>query len=247
MSRIKAAFIHFLVSLMIVFAIFLTMFTLWYPDEYFNLMGGKKLIYLIAGVDVLLGPLLTLAIFDSKKRLIKFDLTCIAIFQIAAMSYGLYVMLQARPIFTVFNKDAFYVASVVDIVPSELAKGAKQKWKTASLTGPKLVVSSPNGKNKFEKMFYETESQTGTMQQYPRFYDEYENHIQDVIKAGKPLSQLIEIDNKNRNPIKDFSNDIKRPIEDFLYIPIYSMTGSMSAIIDKKTGELIKIIDIEIK
>ena len=210
-------------------------------------MGGKKLIYLIAGVDIFLGPLLTLAIFDSKKKLIKFDLACIALIQIVAMSYGLYVMLQARPIFTVFNKDAFYVASVVDIVPSELAKGSREEWRTASLTGPKLVASSPNHKNKFEKMFYETESQTGTMQQYPRFYDEYKNHIQDVIKAGKPLSQLIEKNDKNKNLIKNFSNDLKRPIEDFLYLPIYSMTGSMSAIVDRKTGELIKIIDIEIK
>ena len=125
MSRFKAAGLHFLISLIVVSTIIILMLNLWYPDSYFKLMGGKNLVYLISGVDVFLGPLLTLAVFKAGKKGLKFDLACISLLQIAAMSYGLFVMIQARPVFIVFNKDAFFVASVVDIVPSELAKGKK--------------------------------------------------------------------------------------------------------------------------
>lgn len=243
MSRIKAAVIHFIISLTIVSAIVIVMLTLWYPHAYLDLMGGKTLIYLIAGVDIFLGPLLTLAVFDANKKLIKFDLTCIAVLQIAAMSYGFYVMFQARPIFTVYNKNAFYVASVVDIVPSELAKGKRKEWRTASLTGPKLAAAKPDSNSKYETIFYETESQTNTIQQYPIFYDDYKNHLASVIKAGKPLAELAKISPDNKRAVDRLLTKKKQTSGDFLFLPIYAVTGEMSAIVDAKTGEFIEIID----
>ncbi len=244
MSRFKAAALHFLISLALVFTIIVLMLTLWFPNAYFELMGGKVLIYLIAGVDIFLGPLLTLAVFRTGKKGLKFDLACIAMLQVAAMSYGLYVMFAARPIFTVFNKDAFYVASLVDIVPSELAKGSKSEWRTASITGPRLVAAAVSGaKNDPKKVFYETESQMGLAQQYPRFYDDYANHKLDAIKAGRPLSALAKINSGNKQSVDKFLVEIKRPTLDFLFLPIYSVTGQMSAIIDAKTGDFIQIID----
>ena len=244
MSRFKAAALHFLISLAVVASIISIMLTLWFPNAYFKLMGGKTLIYLIAGVDVLLGPLLTLAVFKAGKKSLTFDLTCIAILQVAAMSYGLYVTFTARPIFTAFNKDAFYVASVVDIVPSELAKGKKTEWRTASITGPRLVAAAtPDKENKSETVFYEIESQMGVAQQYPRLYDDYANHKLDVIKAGKPLSVLAKISFENKQAIDKFLSEVKRPTLDFLFLPIYSATGEMSVIVDAKTGDFIQIID----
>lgn len=220
------------------------MLTVWYPSEYFKLMNGQTLIYLIAGVDIFIGPLLTLAVFRTGKKGLKFDLACIAALQIVAMSYGLYVMLQARPIFTMFNKDAFFVASVVDIVPAELAKGKKEEWRTAPITGPKLVAAAtPDPKNRYQTVFYETESQTWTIQQYPRYYDEYYKHKDEVIKAGKPLNNLAELSSENRKKIDVFLKHEKRPITDFLFLPIRSATGEMSAVIDAKTADFIRIID----
>ena len=246
MSRFKAAALHFLISLAVVATITTVMLTLWYPNAYFKLMGGKTLIYLIASVDVFLGPLLTLAVFKSGKKGLKFDLTCIAMLQVAAMSYGLYVMFVARPIFTAFNKNAFYVASVVDIVPSELAKGKKTEWRTASITGPRLVaMAALDKKNKLETIFYETESQMGVAQQYPRLYDDYANHVQDVIKAGKPLSELAELSPENKLAVSNLLKEANRPIKSFLFLPIYSVTGEMSAIVDAKTGNFIQIIDAQ--
>ena len=248
MSRFKATTLHFFISLTVIASIITIMLTLWFPGAYFKLMGGKTLIYLIAGVDVFLGPLLTLAVFKTGKKWLKFDLACIATLQVVAMSYGLYVMFEARPVFTVFNKNAFYIASVVDILPSELAKGKTTEWSTFSITGPRLVAATAlDQKNKLETIFYETESQMGVAQQYPRFYDDYVNHISDVIKSGKPLSLLSEKSAENKKAINILLLETGRPILDFLFLPIYSVTGTMSAIVDAKTGDFVEIIDASLK
>lgn len=246
MSRFKAAAIHFFFSITAVATIIILMLFLWYPHAYFKLMGGNTLIYLIAGVDVFIGPLLTMVVFKTGKKSLKFDLACIAVLQVAAMSYGLYVMFEARPIFTVFNQNAFYVASVVDIYPKELLKGKKEEWHTASVTGPRLVASAkPNKRDKTEAMFYEIQSDMKLTQQYPRLYDDYANHQTEVVKVGKALSELISINRENKQAIDSFLKKLNRPMADFLFLPIYSAVSQMSAIVDAKTGEFVQIIDAQ--
>jgi hypothetical protein len=239
MNRFKASGIHFLISVIIVSILLMLMFALWYPSSYFSLMGGGKLISLIAGVDVFLGPLLTLIVFKPQKKSLKFDLTCIAMLQIIAMSYGMYVMFEARPVFTVFNKTNFHVVSVVDIHPQELAKGKSEKWRTLSITGPVLVaIGAPDKNDKVETAFAMVEAEHAY--RYPRLYDDYEAHKPEVIKAAKPLKDLV-VDDKN-SAINNFLLDQNRPISDFGYLPIKSEVSEASAIIDIKTGNLIKII-----
>lgn len=242
MNRFKASGIHFLISLIIVSFLLMMMFVLWYPDSYFSLMGGGKLISLIAGVDVFLGPLLTLIVFNTQKKSLKFDLTCIAVVQIIAMSYGMYVMFEARPVFTVFNKTNFHVVSVVDIHPQELAKGKSKQWRTLSISGPELVaIGTPDKNNKEETAFAMVES--AHAYRYPRLYDKYEAYINDVIKVAKPLKDLTKHDKKS--VINDFLQQQQRPSSDFVFLPIKSEITEMSAIIDVKTGNLIKIVDIK--
>ncbi len=243
MPRLKAAAIHFLISIIVVITIITLMLTLWYPHAYFKLMGGTKLIYLIGGVDVFIGPLLTFIVFKTGKKSLRFDLAVIGMLQVAAMSYGLYVMFEARPIFTVFNIDTFYVESVVDIVPSQLAKAKKQEWRTASITGPRLVAigMSYDYQNKEDKNL--VFALGNRVQTYPKVYEDYAKHQLAVIKAGKALSELIAVSADNKTNVDAFLQKTYRPMTDFLFLPIYSAVSQMSAIVDAKTGELIEIID----
>ena len=245
MSQFKAAAYHFLISIAVVSAIITLMLILWYPNAYFKLMGGKTLIYLIAGVDVFMGPLLTMVVFKAGKKSLKFDLACIAILQMAAMSYGLYVMFEARPIFTVFYQDAFYVASVVDIVPSELTKGKTEALRTASLTGPRLAaIGKPKDyKNKEDNLLIYAQDKMAC--RYPKVYEAYAKYQADAAKAGKPLATLAEMSTENKTSVDAFLQKKNRPADDFLFLPIYSAVSQMAAIVDAKTGEFVQIVDAQ--
>ncbi len=74
MSRWKAAGIHLSISILIGLVVGALLFGVWYPPPFFHAAGADMLVLLLVGVDVVLGPLLTLIVFKSGKRGLKFDL-----------------------------------------------------------------------------------------------------------------------------------------------------------------------------
>jgi len=67
-TRWQAAQIHLGISAMIAALVVWIMLYLWYPEPYFRVSGGQTLLLLLIGVDVVIGPLLTLIVFDPRKR-----------------------------------------------------------------------------------------------------------------------------------------------------------------------------------
>src|SRR5436190_21384151 len=86
-NRWKASAIHLAISAAIGISVVVLMLALWYPQHYFAAMGGGTLIMLLIGVDVVIGPLITLIVFDPKKKNLRFDLAVIALLQLAALVY----------------------------------------------------------------------------------------------------------------------------------------------------------------
>jgi len=242
MTKLKAALLHLTLSITIVGTALILMLTLWYPNVYFKLMNGKELIFLIGGVDIFLGPMLTFVVFQKNKKSLKFDLAVISFLQVAALCYGLKVMYDARPVFTVFNKNSFQVLSALDIVPSELTLAKKKEWRSYSVTGPTLVAISKVDKSNKKEWFFAAAAGDGVVR-YPRLYDDYNKHQPEVIAAGLPLSELIQLSDPNKVAIEKFMSKRNSALTDFLYLPTWSMTNEMAAIINAKTGEFVQIID----
>ncbi len=83
-------------------------------------MGGYQGIRIVAGVDLVLGPLLTLMIFNPRKRagLIKFDLTVIGLIQFTALAAGCWLVYQERPVVQVLSDDGLYIHSLSEFKDS---------------------------------------------------------------------------------------------------------------------------------
>src|SRR5258708_32700411 len=110
MTRWRASGLHLFLSIAIAAAVLALMLSLWYPGPLFEAAGGNDLLFILVGVDVVIGPLITLVIFRSGKRGLKFDLAVIGVLQIGALVYGMHVVYLARPAFIAFAKDQFTVA-----------------------------------------------------------------------------------------------------------------------------------------
>ena len=97
LNRWKASLFHLVISAAIGVAVVTLMLVVWYPRPYFKAMGGDTLILLLIGVDVVIGPLITLIVFNPKKKASSSTSTVIAALQLAALAYGCNVMFERAP------------------------------------------------------------------------------------------------------------------------------------------------------
>ena len=109
-KRSTAFLVHFGISLSL-FAVLVTlMLTQWFPGPYFEVDGGWQGIRVIAFVDLVLGPALTLMFFRPHRkphRELKFDLSLIAAAQVIALVWGVWTVYNSRPVSVVFHRHYF--------------------------------------------------------------------------------------------------------------------------------------------
>lgn len=116
-SRVRACLLHFFISLLIFTAIFLILINLWYPEPYFKVSGGWQGLRIAAPVDLILGPLLTLIVFNPLKSLkeLKSDLSIIGIVQISALIWGIHTIYEQRPVALVFWENSFLTVAATEL------------------------------------------------------------------------------------------------------------------------------------
>jgi len=112
-AKLKAAGIHFLISVLIFIGILYLILVEWYPEPFFTAEGGWNGIKLMAAVDLVLGPTLTLIIFNASKpkREIIFDLSVIAAVQVSALIWGGLQVYSERPVAFVMWEGTFYTVT----------------------------------------------------------------------------------------------------------------------------------------
>jgi hypothetical protein len=240
-TRWKAAAIHLAISIAIAVLVIAAMLFLWYPTPYFQAMGGGGLLMLVTGVDVVLGPLITLIIFNTKKKSLKFDLMCVAIVQVVALAYGVSTMFHARPVYTVFNKDRFDVVIAADISDKERAKVTDVAFKSIPLTGPQIVaLETPNDMKEVQRML-ESGIDSRAFSQY---YIAYDSKAKEAATAAKPLAQIQKNNPAAAEKLKSFLTTKGFDESKVGFLPLYTRNEDMTVVLDKETGKILAIAPV---
>jgi len=106
-NRYQAFAAHMAISLVIFFILLVCITQYWYPGILFDTGNGWKAVGMIVGIDLILGPLLTLIVFNHNKSSLKLDLAVIALVQAAALIYGTWTIHQTRPLALAFINTSF--------------------------------------------------------------------------------------------------------------------------------------------
>ncbi len=133
--------IHFLVTLVLAACAAALVFLVWFPDPFQTMIGGTELFVLVVGCDLVLGPLISLVIYNSRKsrRKLVIDYVIVGILQIAALVYGVSVLAGSRPVFVAFSVDRIEIVTAREITDKELAAVVRPEFAKLSFTGPRLV------------------------------------------------------------------------------------------------------------
>jgi hypothetical protein len=243
-SRYKAAAIHLLISGAVAAIVIALMLGLWYPRPYFEAAGAGQLLFLLVGVDVVLGPLVTLIIFNTKKKSLKFDLAVVACLQIGALLYGANTMFQARPAYVVFVKDHFELVSANELHESNLAQVTRPEFKSVPLGGPKVVAGiMPTDPKQADSVALAEQLGLG-LQNFPQHFAPYSERSKDALAKAKPLTALVKRNDRAKNAVESFIARSGKNEGELAFVPLRSRTQHMTVLLDVKTGEIVEVLAV---
>lgn len=199
----------------------LLVFALWYPFPYSEVSGGRELFRLVVVVDVIIGPLITLAVFNRSKpdAELRRDLLIVGLLQLAALCYGLWTVHLARPVHMVFEYDRFRVVHQIDI-PAELVRKAPAGIEVAPWGPPTLIALRPFA-NAQEKMDMTLQALDGVaLSARPELWRPYETERKEVLLAAQPVTALIRKFPRRRGEIEAAVARTGRPLSQVVYLPM---------------------------
>src|SRR5882672_5042560 len=99
----------------------------WYRWPGWYLAGALTIVAMMAGIDVVLGPLLTLIIANPSKsrRVLARDISVIVVVQLAAAGYGITTLWQGRPLYYTYSERFLEMVQATDLHAEQIALGQK--------------------------------------------------------------------------------------------------------------------------
>jgi len=244
MPRIKIVTAHFLISLTVVLSLYCLIISVWYPDYHSQDPEFKHIILIVFCVDITLGPLLTAIIFKPNKKLLKFDLSVIALLQIAALSYGLAAVFIARPAFTVFNVDRFNVVSYLDISEQELKKAVNIDQNNF-YTQPKVIGARlPVSLKERQELMMSSALGGLDLAQLPQYYIPYSDVVDDIKSKLQSFDGLLERKPEYKQTIDKLLVELNIPINEIGFLPVVTSHKDVIAIINRKDAAIVKYLMI---
>jgi hypothetical protein len=244
-DRLFAGLVHFGASCAVALCAAALVFWLWYPGVLSRAQGIGAIFGIVVAVDVVLGPILTILVFNRAKKSLRFDLAVIVVIQLAGLVYGLHTVATARPAYIVFNKDRFDVVRALDLDAASLARAreANNTLAEASWFGPRWVgaVESTDSKRAKEILF--TAAAGGPdWPQLPELYVPLER-VTGTIQQR--LRSITVLESANREEVEAVrALQARFPDATAGFLPVRAQIRDVVAIVDRKTGQVLELVDL---
>lgn len=240
MSRYKASFIHFLISVAVGGATLAFMLGVWYWGPFFEAAGGSGLILILLAVDVTIGPLITLIIFNTAKKSLKFDLAVVAMLQIGALVYGLSVIFEARPVYLAFVVDRFELIRASDIDPADLAQASLPQFKSLPLGRPEIIAVDLPTDSEEKRKALELAFAGKDIHLLPKLYAPLDaKREKDMARAALPISKLKEANPDKAGEIAAELAKVGQAEAAIGYFPLKARSKDMCVIVSRDTGKIL--------
>lgn len=236
-NRFIASATHFFISIIIFTLFVLLLLYLWFPAPYFSASGGWQGLKIAATVDLILGPLLTLVVFNikkPKKELVR-DLSIIATIQISALVWGMATIYQQRPLMITFWDGQFHTLS------ADVLKMAKISQKTLEPFGDNFPVyiytKPPTGDTAKQKHLNKLFAGTSANLQ-PELYHPLAKHYDAVFEHNIDLNQSLENNPELKNQVDTLLEKSNTKLEENYYLPLNSFYGKFVLVFDKNNKRI---------
>jgi hypothetical protein len=218
------------------------MLGVWYPGPLFEAAGGSGLLPILVGVDVIVGPLLTLVVFKSGKPGMKFDLVVIGLLQAAALAYGVYVVSLARPAYIVFVKDRFELATVAELDPEERAGAKAPEFRDPGWDGPLLVAADMPTDAKERQRLIDAAMAGLDLQHFPRYYVPYAERTAEVLAKAYTIARLRAAEPVTAAEVDKYLASSGTREDDVRALMMRTRFAWLAVLVDPKTARPVKML-----
>ena len=240
-ARVRAALLHLLLSAVVCGGLAGLVLWLMYPSPYFTAAGGGRLIGMIALVDLCIGPALTFAVFDTRKRSLRMDLALIGVVQVAALAYGLHALALGRPVFLTWAVDRFELVSAAEVDPRELRQ-APESMRELSWTGPR-VVGTTRPESGPEREQLDALVMAGMdLRHLIHRYQPYDALRADVLARAKPVAALRDLNPPAALDAALGDAGLADRRDTLRWAPVSGRHTDLVALIDGERGDLLRVV-----
>lgn len=242
-NRYSASFGHLIVSALILLTVYLMARTIWYPGYFYELDGGFEATKVVFIVDLALGPLLTLLIYKPKKKGLMFDLTCIGLMQLMALSYGVYLLYNYRPVALVLQNNEYFSVTADLYKNYEVEYNSESSVDSIKNCGLDCYIIKSNYESKTSIMAVGVPSRVRQ-----EFYLDYAKGWQELLQNSKDLFDISELEEDFQTELKSAAAKLALENEnmseaDLGFISVYGRYVYGYFIVQKSNGLILSFVE----
>lgn len=241
MTRFKAFAIHFAISFLIFLVVLYFILVQWYPAPLFTTDGGWRVIQIIIGVDLVLGPVLTLIVFKSGKPGLKFDLTMIALVQALALSWGIWNTYNERPAAIIYTLNFFTPVPAYQLAEQGMTA---EKLKQFGDDWPILIyIDVP--KEKISEILRESMRSGKPLYLQTQYYSKFSKKQHGVLKENSMKLEKYVEDKPKLKKLYQHSLVTRTANTNISYLALHSREKWVTTVFDLDSMRIIDTIDID--
>jgi len=236
--RGKAFALHLTGSAVVISLFLLLLTQVWYPGPFFAMESTWEVIKVAVGVDLVIGPILTLIVFDYHKpiRLLRLDMTVIILLQLAALSWGIWSAYVAHPSYLVYSSGEFYT---VDAGETDVSKVTVPSLATTMFSRPKTVFALPP-KDEAEKAALFTAFLTGKQKDIPYLAERYRplsEHMKVLLSRADENARSLAANKKKMAVVNAWLKAHDGGMADYAFFTVFGRKNEGVVALHRDNGE----------
>ena len=205
--RLRAFGLHLVSSFIALTLILGALYLGWYRWPGWYLADCAHVTGALTGVDLVIGPLLTLIIASPKKprTALMRDIGVIAVIQLCALGYGAYQLWSGRPLFYAFSEDVLQIVQAYDFDASELAAARQADLPLAPhwYSLPRWIWAPlPDDPKASEKIVADAIAGGSDVIDLPRYYRSWESGLPTLRAQLKPVDAIKYFSSSDKKILK---------------------------------------------
>jgi hypothetical protein len=212
----------------------------WYRWPGWYLTGVMSVSALLAGVDLVVGPLLTLIIAAPAKprRELARDISIIVAAQLVALAYGASTLWNGRPVYYAFSADRLEVVRAFELVDAGTsgAQPAAPELAPHWWSPPRWVwVPYPDDEALVKKIVASAVSGGADIIDMPEFFKPWSAGLPALRQALVPADQLRALSKDEKKRLKTRMAELGFPVDGAITMNMIGREVTLVAVFDPPT------------